>query len=201
MSRARAWSSARLVLLTVLAFSLLVLALQVTVVRPRLWPAGIGATFSGDTVLASLSEPRTVAQIRPPAVAGVLGAPLEVTMVAPAGEARQRALTAGTPVDLVLDRAESLRPTAQVTGTFPTTPEQVLDIWRQAYRRGPTGDVPITDRTNGKAMLLPSVPVWDLDPAVRALWLRQHLGVLVQTAAFVFGALVLAFLEIGRAHV
>src|SRR4029453_2551189 len=106
MSAARASSSARIVLLTVLAFSLLVLVLQVTAVRPRLWPAGIGATFSGDTGLASLPEPRPVAPIRPPDVAGVLGAPLEITMVAPAGEALQKELAAGTPVDLVLDRAE-----------------------------------------------------------------------------------------------
>jgi eukaryotic-like serine/threonine-protein kinase len=194
MTDARASSSARLVLLTVLALSLLALGLQVAVVRPRLWPAGIGATLSGETVLASLSEPRTVAQIRPPDVAGVRGTPREITMVAPAGEARQRELTPGTPIDLVLDRAESLRPTAQVSARFPATPEAVLDIWRQAYRRGPTGDVPITNRTTGKTLLLPSVAVWDLDPAVRSLWLRQHLGVLVQTAAFVAGALVLAFL-------
>jgi hypothetical protein len=194
MPDTRATSSARLLLMTVLALSLLVLALQVTVVRPRLWPAGIGATLSGDTVLASLSEPRTVAQIRPPDVAGVLDRPLEITMVAASGEARRRDLAPGMTVDLVLDRSESIAPTAQVPGRFPSTPEQVLDIWRQAYRRGPTGDVPLTDRSSGQAMLLPSVPAWELDDNVRALWLRQHLGVMVQTAAFLSGALVLAFL-------
>jgi hypothetical protein len=187
-------SSARAILLAVLAFSLLVLALQIAVVRPRLWPAGIGATLSGDTVLASLSEPRAVARIRPPDVAGVLGRPLDVTMVAPGGEAAQREIAPGAAVDLVLDRAESIRPTAQVSGTFPPSPEDVLDIWRHAYRRGPTGDVPMTDRASGRPLLLASVPVWELDRRVQAMWLRQHLGVLVQTAAFLAGALVLAFL-------
>src|SRR6476661_8931955 len=108
MSDARVSSAARFALLGVLGFSLLVLIVQVTIVRPRLWPAGIGATFSGDTVLASLSEPRPIVRIRPPDVAGVVGTPVVVTMVAPVGEAQRLGIAAGTPVDLVLDRTASI---------------------------------------------------------------------------------------------
>ena len=62
--RTRVW-----VMIT-LAVSLLVCALHVVVVRPRLWPAGAGAIVSGDSVMARLSEPRVMPRISPPELDG-----------------------------------------------------------------------------------------------------------------------------------
>ncbi len=181
----------RAVIAGVLALSLVVFVIQLTEVRPYLWPAGSGVTLSGDTVFASLSEPRALPRIRPPAVAVITGSPIVVTRVASHSAAAGHRLTDGTEVAVVLGTV----PEASSDERFPPTVEGVLQLWRRIYsHRAPDAMTSLVTRGSEQPIVLNPRPVWALDADTRRVWMRQHLGAILQMAAFLAGAIILVAL-------
>ncbi len=90
-------------------------------------------------------------------------------------------------------------PTAPLV-RFPESPEQTLELWRSFYRAAPDGwaglrlstlDAPIDA---GVALPADMHPVWEWSRATRDVWLRTHLGALLQMGALLLGALILVAL-------
>jgi GAF domain-containing protein len=165
---------ARMLVVVVLALSLIVLALQVISVRPFLWPAGAGATVSGDTVFASLAEPQAVPRIRPPHLSASGPEAVAVTRVAPQSAAARAGLTEGMAV------------------TAPETVSEALLLWRQRYRRGPAA--PDALEANGQPFIWNPKAAWQVEAETRGEWMRTHLGAILQLAAFLAGASILVAL-------
>jgi eukaryotic-like serine/threonine-protein kinase len=187
-SSPRSWM--RVALAGVLLFSFLIFAIQLSIVRPRLWPAGADVTLSGDTVFASLSEAFAIRRIRPPDIHEVIGSPIAVTQVRPGSTADRDGLAAGAAVGVEVPiGTEVLR-----YERFPLDAPAVLDLWRRAYYWTPRQTIYIDTPGSGQRFALERKPVWELDSGTRNLWLRQHLGVIVQMGAFLLGALILVAL-------
>jgi predicted Ser/Thr protein kinase len=167
---------ARTTVIIVLALSLIVLSLQVVSVRPYLWPAGSGVTVSADTVFATLAEPRAVPRIRPPHLTETDLRHVIVGNVMVSGPAAAAGVTAGMRV-----RA-------------PDGIAAALLEWRERYRRGPAAENALSTLDGETASWLPR-PVWQSDVTVRAAWLRDHLGPILQMAAFLAGACILVALR------
>jgi predicted Ser/Thr protein kinase len=169
----------RLFLIAVLAVSVLAFALQVTVVRPTLWPAGAGLTLDGELV-PSLDAPRAIPRMRAPNVLDV--SDVTVLAVQPGGEADRAKLQPGTRVLAVegrsIERAEFLRD------------------WRATYWLGTRDSftLAVQEPDTIRSVTLARQPAWVLDDSTRNAWLRTHLGALLQTAAFLTGAIVLVLL-------
>lgn len=159
----------------VLALSLLVFALHVISVRPYLWPAGAGVTVSGDMVFAALAEPRAVPRIRPPHVNEPELRAVTVTSVAPSSEAARAGVTNGMAVET------------------PGSVEAALLVWRDRYRSGPSARTTLTS-AQGRTISWTPQAAWAMDPAARNAWLRAHLGIILQMAAFLAGACILVAL-------
>jgi eukaryotic-like serine/threonine-protein kinase len=185
-----AGSSTRAVLAGVLVLALLVFVLQLTVVRPRLWPAGADVTLSGDTVFASLSAPLAIRRIRPPDVHAVIGAPITIATVRPDSAADRQGLGVGATVGVEVPVGTELLRYEQ----FPIDAPTILDLWRRAYRWTPRQTIYIDEPRTGRRFALERQPVWELDGQTRTLWIRQHLGAMVQMGAFLAGALLLVAL-------
>lgn len=195
MSDTTASSRIRLGVAVILGLAIIVFAVQLILVRPQLWPAGTGVALSGDSVLASLSEPRPVARIRPPNLTGVLGTPLIVTRVTPGSVAAHEGLVPGTAVNVVFtDRLSGNAGGSEVVDRFPTTPEEALLLWRSVYRVGPSAGIAIDDRDGSRRIVLDRRPVWRWDAETRTLWLGTHLGALLQMGALLLGALIVVAL-------
>ena len=185
-----------------LALCLLLYVVQLTMLRPRMWPAGTGVSLSGDTVLASLSDPQPIGRIRLPRVNDVAGTPITVERVAPGVARETPGLAPGTAVRVSL--GDSRQPEARVEyDRFAASPQDVLSSWRTAYRHGPpreielrSGPPPAIDQTGSITELgrYDTRPIWESPPEVRNLWLRTHLGPLVQMGALLLGALILVAL-------
>jgi hypothetical protein len=171
--------ASRLMLAAVLGLSLLVFAVHLLTLRPRMWPAGFGVTLSGDTVTAIAAEPRAVARIRPPDVSAVTGTPLTITRVAANSEAERRGLIAGL-----------------TAGEFPRDPAAVLDLWAANYRWRDDLEITVPGHVQPATIPLALRPVWQLDADTRAAWSRQHLGPLLQMGAFLAGAFILVALGV-----
>ena len=166
---------AQTVLGIVLASSLLVFALHVVSVRPYLWPAGAGATVSGDLIYAALAEPAAVPRIRPPHLRVPDLAGVTVTRVMPGSAANEAGVTHRMAV------------------LAPHDVEAALREWRERYRRGPAAAASLTN-AEGRALSWTPRAAWQLDPATRGEWFRAHLGVLLQMGAFLAGACILVAL-------
>jgi eukaryotic-like serine/threonine-protein kinase len=177
----------RVAVAAILALSVVVFALQLAVVRPNMWPAGAGLTVGGDTVFASLAEPPAVPRIRPPHLAGATGGPVQATRVTPSTASRAQ-LSPGAAIGVALHGQQN------VVRRLPDDPDAVLRLWAEVYRLGPRASVTVADPGTGRTFTLERRPVWQLDADTRGQWMRQHLGSLVQTGAFLAGALVLVLL-------
>jgi predicted Ser/Thr protein kinase len=158
----------RLLVIAVLVLAFVTFALQLVVLRPRLWPAGAGLILTGE-LIPSLDPPRAIPRMRPPSARDV--EEVSVLAVQPGGEAERAGLQPGTRI-ATIDDAESY-----------------LRAWRDGYWLGT--DNPITIAQAG----LNRVPVWNVDRSARTAWLRTHTGGLLHTAAFLAGALVLVVLS------
>jgi predicted Ser/Thr protein kinase len=157
----------RLLVIAVLVLAFVTFALQLVVLRPRLWPAGAGLTLSG-ALIPSLDPPRAIPRMRPPDA----DVPQQITIrdVQPAGPADRAGLRQGMPVTSLADSVAYLR------------------AWREGYWRGPRDLIAVASAP------LERVPVWSVDAPTRNLWLRTHLGAILHTGAFLVGALVLVLL-------
>ncbi len=176
-----------------MALPLLILVLQITAVRPYLWPGGAGLALSGDTVFASLAELPPIPRTRPPRVDVVAGALVEVLGVQ-SSAARAAGLMAGTRVTAI--HGVGATP-IDLSNGLPAAPEEVLRVWRDVYRLGTRPPITLRVRNaSGEAQTVTLVreSAWSADEATRAAWLRQNAGPLLQIAAFLTGALVLVAL-------
>lgn len=167
----------RLVVGVVLALSAATLLVQALILRPHLWPAGAGLAVSGESVMATLAEPRPVAVIRPPDVNAAAGQSVTVTRVWPGGAADRAGIRAG-----------------DVIRELPADPADVLRTWREAQhlRPGAPLALSITSPTGVVREAVVEQPaIWTMDGATWSAWLRLHLGPLTQVTAFLTGAAVL----------
>ena len=169
----------RAVLGAVMAISLVALGLQAFVLRPRLWPAGAGLALSGDTVMATLAEPKPFAVIRPPDVREAAGSPITVTRVFPGSAAERAGIREG-----------------QILNELPADTANVLRVWRAQQRVPPHQPVALETAPNGArgAIAIERPAIWAMDDPPWQAWLRQHAGPLSQMTAFIAGALVLLVL-------
>jgi predicted Ser/Thr protein kinase len=168
---------ARMTVAGVLALSLVVFALHVAIVRPYAWPGGAGIIVSGDTVFASMAEPRAVPRIRPPHLdPAALSQSFVVSRVAKDSAAGRSGVVAG----MAVGRAASV--------------EDALRAWRDLYRRGPIAPADLTASDTGLVYRWTPVPAWRLATETRREWLRVHLGTILQMAAFLGGAAALVAL-------
>ena len=177
----------RLLIAAVLAVSLITLVLQAFVLRPRLWPAGPGLALSGETVFATIAEPRPVSVIRPPD-ASAAGAAIIVARTLPGGAADSAGVREG-------DRGVSITfPSgAMVREALPHDPADVLRVWREMQHMPPSE--PLQLESGGRTITIARPPVWSAGgEKVVSLWLRHHLGPLSQLTAFLAGATVLLLL-------
>lgn len=182
-------SRSYVVISAALAVGLAIAGLQIFVVRPYIFPGGSGVALSGDTVLASLSEPRPGPRMRPPDVVAIAGKPVVITKVNPD-----------------MDTSVGLSPQTVVTGMYdaasvrvdfsqglPEDSTSLLQIWRGAYMLGTQTPVTllVRDRSGEERILtLQRESAWRASDATRAAWLRQHAGALLQMVAFLGGALI-----------
>lgn len=180
----------------VLLLALLTLGLQAAVLRPYLWPAGAGLLLSGDTVMGPLAAPRPATAIRPPDISSAGAAPFVVSAVWPGGPADRAGVIQGTQVRGFVDAAGTLRP-------LPTSqradPAEMLRLWRAAQALGAGHPITLSIADPGLAsdarlVTIPQPAVWDGPGGSASVWLRQHLGPLLQAAAFLAGAVTLVAL-------
>ena len=189
MSESASFSRGRLLVSIVLALALAVAGLQLTVVRPYLWPAGAGVALSGDTMLASLGTPSLVPRMRPPDLAAVAGQQVIVARVSPGGLSSTR-LSEGAVVSGFYDRAGRR---TDLSAKLPSDAADLLRVWRSAYHLGTQTPV-LLSLADGPMVRLQRISAWGADSATRRMWLGQHAGALLQVIAFLIGALVLVSL-------
>jgi GAF domain-containing protein len=184
-------STERLLIGAVMAISLVTLLLQAFMLRPHLWPAGAGLALSGDTVMGVLAEPQPVAVIRPPNISEAAGTTVLVTRVWPGGAADRAGLRVGDQVRGITHAANRI---GLDTGV-PAEPRDALRVWREMQRLAPGEtlqlDVTAADGA-ARTVSIEQPAVWSTPGgAPWGAWSRQHLGPLLQMAAFLIGAGVL----------
>ena len=186
-SRARARTS--VVFLVTLALGCALL--QFLTVRPFLPPAGHGATLAGkSTILDSISAGQLMA--RPPVPTAISGS-IVVGDVPPESAAAAAGLRPG---DVVVS-ATNLLTNRTLDLSAPSSGEEALRLWREAYwlgTRGPLdvrlqrGGVPLTARVNRP-------PAWTLPWKQWAQAAAVHAGPLIEMASIVGAALALLLLR------
>ena len=187
-------SRGRLVVSVVLALALAVAGLQIAVVRPYLWPAGAGVALSGDTIFASLGEPRPVPRLRPPDVVRTAGMPVTIARVNQELTTGGNGLRVGAIVTGIYGPA-GVR--IDLAGGLPNDARGALGVWRDAYHLGTQPPVTLRVRDDSgdeRIITLQRESVWRATGNTRGAWLRQHAGALLQLTAFLAGALALVAL-------
>jgi tRNA A-37 threonylcarbamoyl transferase component Bud32 len=179
-----AWLVIAVVSLTV-AYTIM----QVVLVRPYLWPAGPGATITGDP--SSLFPIKA----RPPDVRTEFGPRPRISHVAPGTPAAAHGIAAG---DRVLAIAGAGGADAVRFDTPLSQSVERLARWRAYYRLGVRGPVewhlqPSSGPARTVTLDRPSVLTLAMGRASAGGWARRHLGMIVQTVVF-SGAAVLLLL-------
>jgi predicted Ser/Thr protein kinase len=192
-------SRVQLLVWLVLTLCVLLYAVQLTLVRPRMWPAGAGVALSGDALPGVLSEPAPIGRIRPPALPGLLGRPITVVRANSESDAvRAKGLAVDVPVRLAVPGAAAADGAALVR--FPERIDDALRLWRAVYRTAPARWAGVRfGRAGAPAdadVVLPRDlrPLWQWSGGTRDAWLRAHLGPLLQMGAFLLGAIALVAL-------
>jgi tRNA A-37 threonylcarbamoyl transferase component Bud32 len=181
----------------VMAISLVTLGLQTFVLRPHLWPAGAGLTLTGEN-FARWAQPAPVSVIRPPDIRdAVTGQQVTAVRVVPGGEADRAGIREGdhaaniTLNSCAFDQcpgSDFESRTIPLDGK-PQTPENALRDWRALH--GMSG---FASFASGKRVTFDQPAIWAMQNPPWGAWFRQHLGPLLQTTAFIAGALVLVLL-------
>jgi hypothetical protein len=174
-----AWAVAAILVLAV-AYS----ALQVSVVRVHLWPAGTGVLLEGDPAS------RTPMLARPPEIGTAFQGPLRVIAVAPGSPAAASGVTAAD--ELVQIR----RIDGPARARLDAAPDGRARVarWRDLYWMGVRGPVELTLRRSGSERTV-TVPRPTAGSTAAAGWPRRHVGVIVQTIVFALAAVVLFLLR------
>ncbi|MDP1570653.1 MAG: protein kinase [Vicinamibacterales bacterium] len=171
--------------------SVLALGLHAGLVRPFLWPGGIGLTLSGDTMTGGLAAPGRLRVARPPALDEAAG-PLVVLEITTDGSAAGAGLAAG---DAVLRIADGRGRVFDAGATLPDEAAAQLRLWREGYwlDRARPLTMTVAPAAGGppREVTLAPVPAWALPADARRAWLAEHAGPLAQMAAFTLGAIVL----------
>jgi eukaryotic-like serine/threonine-protein kinase len=170
----------------VVSLAVIYTVVQVLLVRPYLFPAGVGATLDGDPAV------HLPLKARPPEITRhFTGAP-EIVRVAPGSPAAAQGVVAGNRL-----RAQSLVDNSRRVAFDDrlATESGRVAVWRELYHLGVQGPV-----------------VWDIegpDGAARQVtldrpsawvsgadgWARRHLGMIVQMSVFTGAALLLLLMR------
>ena len=192
-------SSERLVVGAIRALSLVTLALQAGVLRPRLWPAGAGLALSGQS-LARLAPPAPISVIRPPDIRdAVAGTSVTAARVVPGGLADRAGIRDGDRAeDITLNSCSfgrcpelSFESLIMPLAGRPKTPAEVLIDWRSLHDM--SGFATFAGAGRGH-VTFDRPAIWAMQDPPWGAWFRQHLGPLSQMTAFIAGALVLLLL-------
>src|SRR5688572_15195405 len=171
--------------IAVVALCSLCAVLQVGLVRPYLWPAGVGATYQGDT---SADFPL---KARPPQIDRFPITAPRVSGVVEGGPVWAAGIRDGD-ILLALDHIGD----APVNAFHPDSYEAAISTWWRRYWMGVNGPVAWTvssDRTKApRTVTLERPPIWR---AAANGWTRQHLGMIVQTVVFIGAAVLLLLLR------
>ena len=197
-----AWAVIALVILSVFCA-----ILQISLVRPYLWPAGAGALLAGDPTA------HLPIKARPPDVRADFAGPLTVVRVAPGSPAaaadpggglRVQGATPGARAKVIAgDRVTAIRwlnLTNADTGMTafepaPADADQRLELWRRYYHAGTRGPVEwaVHPESGPPRMLTLDRPaVWN---SKADGWARRHLGMIVQMSVFTGAALILLLMR------
>jgi hypothetical protein len=169
----------------ILFLSIVYAVLQITMVRPYLWPAGAGFQLDGDPAA------RLPFMARPPEIARHFGRPLPVTEVAPLSPAAEAGIVPGDAI-VAMRRWTDGGPAV----TFPETADTAarLAAWKRLYWVGTTErvEVVLDGRAGSRTETLerPSVGT-----SAAEGWARRHAGMIVQLVVFTGGAALLFLLR------
>ncbi len=179
----------------VVILSVVYLVLELTVVRPYLWPAGHGVTLTGDSRSAggSIQQPTLLA--RPPDLADH---PIGATIVRDVRPNSPVARAGVRPGDEIV-AVRNLRTGARVDlgSRAMADPADQIRFWRTAYWNGLRGPLEVqwVRQAEGGAREMTAqvdrAPVWRSDSDTRSLWAVRHLGPIAQMVVFIGCAAVL----------
>jgi eukaryotic-like serine/threonine-protein kinase len=191
----------------VVALSLLCTVLQISLVRPYLWPAGAGAMLAGDPTA------HFPIRARPPDVSTDFAGPLTVVRVAPESPAAAATPDSGVrlpgtsaaarAVVVEGDRVAAIRwlniaDAAAGSVSFEPTPgdaNQRLELWRHFYRAGTRGPVEWVIRPEigpPRVTTLTRPAIWNSQADG---WARRHLGMILQMSVFTGAAVILLLMR------
>jgi tRNA A-37 threonylcarbamoyl transferase component Bud32 len=180
----------------VLGLSVIYLVLQVTFVRPYLWPAGHGLRLAGDSRFAGGSDERAQLLARPPAIREHPAGTPVIRDIYPGSPAASQDLRPGDAL-LTLRSLSTNRAVDLSAMAMADRPGQI-EIWRDTYRLGLQGELEVrVQRGDGRPrdVVLARTPVWRASDPIPGHWARRHLGMMVQIVVFIGGSLVLFMLR------
>jgi hypothetical protein len=153
------------------AVTVAALYVQSVVLRPRQWPAGVGMTLSGDSLMLSLAEPAAVTIAQLPDLRAVLGRPITIVDIWPGGEADQAGLKPGAIVTAVED-ADGHR--VDIGPVVPDDPARALAVWRDLHHLSPVGPLTFDVRDglgiSERRVTLDRPAVWSAESEVWETW-------------------------------
>ena len=162
----------------VVALSVLYTILQVGFVRPYLWPAGVGATYQGD------SSTDTPLRARPPNFSTM---PLRLSPIGGVivgGPAWNAGVRDGDAMNGMA------RPGEKLPQWVNADDQSAALEWRRRYWLGVDGTIEwiVASRT----VTIERTPIWRANADG---WTRRHLGMVVQTLVFVSAAVILLLMR------
>ena len=172
--------------ITVVGLTLVYTAIEVTLTRPHLWPAGAGAVIAGD------AASRLPVVARPPDLRRERRREPAIESIVDGGPAAR----AGLEPAMRIVRA-SVEDRGTVTFVDPPVDDAAsrIEAWRGWYWLGVRGPATITVRDSAGARR--DVSVARPSAVVRNApgWRRNHLGMIIQVVVFAGGALFLLLLR------
>jgi len=172
----------------VVVLAVLYTLLQILLVRPYLWPAGIGAVLAGDPAA------QLPLKARPPDVRSHFGGEPAILQIAPGSPASDSHLRDGSRL-LSQTRVDDDARVVRFDDRRLATEDGRIAVWREWYLSGVSGqvvwDVTIADARE-RRLTLDRPAVWQ---SKARGWARLHLGMMVQTAVFTGAALLLLLMR------
>jgi eukaryotic-like serine/threonine-protein kinase len=170
--------------IAVVILSLFYVFFEVVLVRPYLWPAGIGAALASDPA----AEFPLIA--RPPDVREHLGQAIVVRAVVPGSPAATRGIKAGAEIVAIGSGAGVV----ELQAARDASLGRELDVWRTQYWLGVRGPLSWTvhDAAGDRVITLDRVSAWR---ARVEGWARAHFGTLLKVIVFVGAAVALLLLR------
>jgi GAF domain-containing protein len=173
--------------IAVVGLAVLYTILQILLVRPYLWPAGVGATLAGDPTT------HLPLRARPPDVAENFTSPPEIVRVAEGSPADVSGIVGG-------DRLRAQRSTEDPRRNVTFDDRLASDagrvaVWRELYRAGVRGPVRWEVESRGGALREVALDRPSVMSSGADGWARRHLGMIVQAVVFTGAALLLLLMR------